>query len=291
MNETITLPELVDKVNNVNLDKEIIVFESHEPMLHSGYFPLRFEALLIILWKEGYGKIGIDLKEYELRPNSMIMIQPQNYIEYTQTEERGHAMIVVVSKKVVENLLPKLTDILPLIMHHRTEPVTHLTDDEARGLQSIYTLLQDKLQQRPTPYLKQKVFSILQAALFEITDIFLSRHSDDERRRTRKEEIMARFIIALGENFKTERSVAFYANLLCITPKHLSGVVREISGKTAGEWIESYVIMEAKILLRNSDMNIQEIGAYLHFPNQSFFGKYFKHATGYSPSEYRKLKL
>lgn len=291
MNERITLRELVDNVNNVNLNKEIIVFESREPVLYSRYFPLRFDALLIILWKKGHGKIGIDLKEYELRPNTLVMIQPRNYIEFTQTDDDAHTFIVVVSKKVVETLLPKLTDILTLLLHHRTEPVNPLSEDEARGLYAIYKLLQDKLRQNPTPYLKQKVFSILQAALFEITDIFLSRHTGDGQKRTRKEEIMAKFIITLGENFKHQRSVSFYADSLCITTKHLSAVVREISGRTAGQWIQSYVIMEAKILLRNSDMNIQEIGEHLHFPNQSFFGKYFKHATGFAPTEYRKLDI
>ncbi len=64
--------------------------------------------------------------------------------------------------------------------------------------------------------------------------------------------------------------------------------MKEISGRTAGDWIENYVIMEAKVLLKTTDMTIQEIAVYLNFANQSFFGKYFKHHTGSSPSNYRK---
>ncbi len=61
------------------------------------------------------------------------------------------------------------------------------------------------------------------------------------------------------------------------------GVVKEVSGKTVGEWIDELVILEAKALLNSSSMNIQEIADRLNFANQSFFGKYFKHYTGMSP--------
>ena len=52
--------------------------------------------------------------------------------------------------------------------------------------------------------------------------------------------------------------------------------MKEISGKTAGEWIDSLVVLEAKALLKSSELSIQEIADELHFANQSFFGKYFK---------------
>ena len=99
---------------------------------------------------------------------------------------------------------------------------------------------------------------------------------------------MAKCILAVSEAFREERQVASSAHKRCITPKQLSSVVKEISGRTAGDWIENYVVMEAKVLLKTTDMTIQEIAAYLNFANQSFFGKYFKHQTGVSPSVYRK---
>ena len=80
--------------------------------------------------------------------------------------------------------------------------------------------------------------------------------------------------------------MAYYAGKMFLTPKHLSTVVKEVSGKTAGEWIDSLVILEAKALLKSSEQSIQEIADELHFANQSFFGKYFKHHTGMSPKEY-----
>ena len=99
--------------------------------------------------------------------------------------------------------------------------------------------------------------------------------------------ILIKFIQILEDNFMTERSVTFYADKLFVTPKHLSAVLKEISEKTAGEWIDLRVILEAKLLLRSTGLNIQEISTKLNFANQSFFGKYFKHLTGMSPRDYR----
>lgn len=92
----------------------------------------------------------------------------------------------------------------------------------------------------------------------------------------------------LSESFKTERSVAYYARRMCITPKYLTTLIKRISNKSVSEWIDEYVILEAKTLLKYSNMSIQEIAYHLNFPNQSFFGSYFKRNTGLSPSQYKQ---
>ena len=81
--------------------------------------------------------------------------------------------------------------------------------------------------------------------------------------------------------------MGFYARQLCITPKYLTTLIKRISGLSVSEWIDNYVIIEAKTLLKYSHMSIQEIAYYLNFPNQSFFGSYFKRNTGMSPSQYK----
>lgn len=288
--EIVSLEEMAMAVNNVNLDKEIIAFDSQSTFSDSRYFPLRLDALMIVLWKKGEGRLGIDLNEFELKPNTLIVIQPQNYIHLVDVAPESQASVLACSRRVVEHVIPKLTDLLPLMMHHRSAPVTYLTADEAEGLSNFHKFLKQKLQGAQTPFLKQKVFCILQAALFEMMDIAMSKEQLKGHPRTRKEEIMAKFILILGENFKTNRQVTFYADQLCITPKHLSAVVKEISGRTAGDWIESYVTMEAKVLLRTTDLSIQQIASKLNFSNQSFFGKYFRKQTGYSPSDFRRLE-
>ena len=287
--DVVSLRQIASHVNNDNLNEEIIVFDNFSTIEKEDVFPIRIDALVIALCTAGSGKIGIDLREYDIRKNTLMVIQPKNYIYLSNYSADFRGTVVACSNHVVEDVLPKLTDILPLLMHHRTEPVTQLDDEEAADISGFYKFLREKLKGPSTPFLKQKVLCMLQAALYEMMEINIKKSDKIEQgARSRKEEIMARFIIAVSEDFRTERQVAYYAHKLFITPKHLSSVVKEISGRTAGDWIENYVIMEAKVLLKTTDMTIQEIAVYLNFANQSFFGKYFKHHTGVSPTSYRK---
>ena len=68
----------------------------------------------------------------------------------------------------------------------------------------------------------------------------------------------------------------------------MSEIVRQVSQRTPTDWIDDYVVLEIRVLLKNSTKNIREITEFLNFPNQSFLGKYFKDRVGMSPSEFRK---
>ena len=117
---------------------------------------------------------------------------------------------------------------------------------------------------------------------------YLAEHPEEQNNsHNRAEEYFKQFTHLLGEHFREERSVGFYARQLCITPKYLTTLIKRISGQSVSEWIDNYVILEAKTLLKYSTMSIQEIAYYLNFPNQSCFGSYFKRNTGMSPSQYK----
>jgi AraC-like DNA-binding protein len=90
------------------------------------------------------------------------------------------------------------------------------------------------------------------------------------------------------KHFKQEHSLEFYANKLCITPKHLTTTIKTTTDCTAKEWIDKYLLLEAKALLKSTNLSIQQIADTLHFTSQDIFSKYFKHHIGITPKEYRK---
>jgi len=100
--------------------------------------------------------------------------------------------------------------------------------------------------------------------------------------------IFENFKILLFKDFLKQRSVEYYADSLNVTRKYLSEVIKKNSGKTASEWITEIVIQEAKVLLQNKSLTINQISDELNFQNQSAFGRFFKNHTGISPLEYRK---
>lgn len=288
----ITLEAINKAVDNVNLDSDIVVWDQRLPISlptdKAITFPARIDAMLIVICRHGSGSVAIDLNEYEVKENTLMVIHPQHFLGTNNFEEGTEFNIVACSRRVVEEVLPKLTDLLPLLLYYRRQPVVHLSPIEAEGIKAFYDLIRQKLEMPVTPFRRQKVLCMLQAALFEMMDLNSVPEREKPKSKSRREELMARFILAIGQHYRNHREVSFYSDALCISPKHLSTVVKAVSGRTPGDWIESYVIMEAKMLLITTDLSIQEISSRLHFPNQSFFGKYFKHQTGMSPSAFRK---
>lgn len=112
---------------------------------------------------------------------------------------------------------------------------------------------------------------------------------DKDNKRERKDELFTRFVQLIIKNYRRNRKLDFYADKLFISPKYLSDVIKKISGRTAHDWIDRYILLEAKILLRSSHKTIQQIADELNFPNNSFFSKYFKKHCGMTPKEYRDL--
>jgi len=137
---------------------------------------------------------------------------------------------------------------------------------------------------------RDRVLAALFAAMFHYVMGIIPKHTfvgqADVSNRT--DELFNRFVVLLREHCRTQRSVEFYAAQMGITPKYLSKVIKQSSGQSAVEWIDSYVLLEARAMLKSSHMTIQQIAGELNFPNQSSFGKYFKHLTGMSPSEYQR---
>ena len=102
------------------------------------------------------------------------------------------------------------------------------------------------------------------------------------------EKIFYDFLDLLHTHYRKQRRVSFYAGELSLTPRHLTTVIRLVSGRSAARWIEEYIVLEAQILLRNSPMAIKEIAYELGFNEQSLFSKYFSRVSGSSPESYRR---
>ena len=265
------------------IDNDIALFDSESVIsLYSG--PSKLEGLTIGLCLEGEGTFNINLQDFQLSSGGMVIALPSQF----SPDFKG--IFFAVSKSLLETL-PKVGNLLALFFYLKDYPCFSLTPNEQRTVQEYHTFIRKRLRSKGDLYRREVVLGLMQGFFFELCNIF-NNHAPavtaSVKSKSRKEYIFERFYETLVESYQSERSVKFYADQLCLTPKHLSGVVKEVSGKTVGEWIDEFVILEAKALLNSSSMNIQEIADRLSFANQSFFGKYFKHYTGMSPKEYRK---
>ena len=166
-------------------------------------------------------------------------------------------------------------------------PVIYLEHDKAKMMMEIYALIQEKLQQDQHPYRTEISRSVLTILLYEVAALYEQQHVIIKSKQTRKQELNTLFQNLVFHHYKAHRNVQYYADVLFVSPKHLTETIKEVTGKTAGEWVDDAVILEAKVLLRNHEISIARMAEDVHFPDQSTFGKYFKKHTGFSPSEYR----
>lgn len=253
--------------------------------------PVRILGLTVALCVSGEGEVVIGLKRFLFRKNSLMLLSPNQYVQSFRNEGDVKIMVLGCNLEILENVMPKLSGFMAVLIHNPMESVINLSDNQSLMIQEYMKMIASRLKMQKTPFRRAKLTSLLQSMLSEILEFHYLKIDGTERQSSRKEEILSKFILEVLRNFRSERSVSFYAEMLCMTPKHLSAVCKDITSHTASELIDHYVIMEAKIMLAESSMTIQEIAMKLNFANQSFFGKYFKHLTGMSPSEFRKKSI
>lgn len=164
-------------------------------------------------------------------------------------------------------------------------PLSPIDSERLTAIRIFYAILYRAAANEENPFRLQVIENLIR--VFYYGGVYQFKNHETKSYAT-KNNIVERFIHLVEENYRQERLIGFYADKLCITPKYLSKLVKETTGRSAGEWIESHVILEARAMLQSSDMTIQQIATSLNFPNQSFFGKYFKRATGLSPKQYRR---
>ena len=137
----------------------------------------------------------------------------------------------------------------------------------------------------------EAVKSQVSALMFHFLNIFCSglnlKKSTQHTAHYRQQDYVRQFMSLLSLHFREQRRVTFYSEQMHITPKYLGTIVTQQTGRTVSDWIDHFVVSEAKVLLGSSSLTIQEITYKLNFPNQSFFCKYFKAHTGMTPSGFR----
>ncbi len=249
-------------------------------------FPSRLDRLIVVVCRSGEVSATIDVTPRKMGPASIMVLRPGHTISDCRESSDFKGFYIVVHEDTINELLPSMHYIVPYSIRYNANPIINITDDELETQTLIYEMLQRHIKHENRIFNNMVLNSLCEVLFYNTLGIYASR-TENSSHLSRREELLTDFIELIEKNFKRERAVNFYADKLFVTPKHLSAVLKEVSGKTAGEWIDGRVIIEAKLLLRTTGMNIQEISQALNFSNQSFFGKYFKHLTGISPREYR----
>ena len=267
-------------------DNMEIPFSEPLEQLPQNDFPVQAGMSMVLFCLQGELHVRISLKEYTLRPDMFCVIITGMIFEVLSISNDFRGFMIATRT----NFMPvteKTTQVMSFYKCLQSRHCFVLEEKEVMAFVGVYHSIKATLQELDHPYRIPMLQSYVQILYYRMLPIVLKEEeSRSKYSLTRQEEIFQRFIGEVEKHYRKERSVKFYADLLCISPKYLSTVIYKISQQLAGEWIDAYVILEAKTLLKSGRLTIQQISEQLNFSNQSFFGKFFKRCAGMSPKEY-----
>lgn len=256
--------------------------------------PCRIDGMVMLYCIKGRIRISINMNEYDMLENSLLICTSGNIvklIEVLDDDIYNHRYILLaLSREYTSELRVDFKNILNEILTIKNAPVIHLADSQKDIIMDYINLIKKVSGQQigfKDSVLRGVISSMMSMAAGLWINGISQLKSEQAVSSNRSRIIFEQFIKLVSENYMNFRNVGFYADKLCLTPKYLSKLIKTYSGRSAPEWIDAYVILEAKNLLKYSDLTIKEIVYRMNFPNQSVFYKFFKARTGMTPSIYR----
>lgn len=257
------------------------------PILH----PFRSDHFSFTLVHEGDFSVKLDLLEYNIQKNSIILTAPNTVRQFLNVSPDCRLTSVIFTSDYLSgtSIHTKNVDAFDFLSS-QVSPLL-VSDEKAMApLVAILNIIEGKIDiSGELAFQDEVLLSLFTGFIYEVSSLYQQQQNLGEVKGTRKEELTFRFLKMLPQYFKKQRSVQDYAAMLNITPKYLSQTVKEITGKTAGEFIDEIVMMEAKVVLNDPALTIAQVSAYLNFPDQFSFSKFFKKQSGISPSKYRQI--
>ena len=270
-------------------DEGVALFESTDRM--TTVRNVNIDALLLSLCQSGHATLTIDGVEHEVSTYDLLVCLPGMTISRSETSGDICGCCICMSKDYVQQLSQMNSgDLWNAILFLSKNPVLRLEPSEAQSFKMYYDIIKAKINRQDRRYGKKLVETLFQACLYDFYGL-LERFLDPQQRpRHSAEKVFRDFIGLLSSTYPRPRSVAFYADKLCITPKYLSAVCKQVSGMTALKLISNFVSNDILRLLNDTDKSMKEICNELGFPNPTFFGTYVRKTLGMSPRQYRERR-
>jgi AraC family transcriptional activator of pobA len=247
--------------------------------------PYRSNYYKIGLCLRGSARLKVNLETYDIGPNSLMLLSPYVIKQWPFMSADLDALSIFFTKEFIAAQGGLNLDAFSFF-DRDARHVFELLPAQAAGIAGLLRAIEQKYE-APHAYREEILRSLLHILLHEVAPIYSAQHVLPTTQ-TRSQLIATDFKKLVNSHYATERSLAFYADKLCITPKHLAETVKETTGKRAVEWLAEAVLLEASVLLQNPALTVGQVADTLHFADQSAFGRFFRKSTGASPAAYRQ---
>jgi AraC family transcriptional activator of pobA len=243
----------------------------------------------IIIIKQGNLTVRHNLSEYVIHGNSLFFMLPNSIYEFSDISTDFEVCGIIYTRQFLsKNGLHLNSSSILEVFASGFQPYYTVSGNELNILVGLFNHLELTMgYETDTPFLADiKKHSFL-TLFYQSVSVYRKYNAAQKVKLNRPQELSIDFLRLLSNHFKEERSVQYYAERLFVSPKHLTQMLKDITGRTAGELIDRAVIIEAKVLLRTPSYNVAQVAEELHFSDQFFFAKFFKKHTGLTPSQFR----
>lgn len=277
----------------VYMSENVTILNDINKIIRRNHYAAKLGCMIMIFCEEGEANIHINGNLILLQKGNCAILPPGTVIQSYTSEAGLTSKIVSISQKFLTETLSlkkETWNIMSYLYHHPIFPINRNTSYKIYLYKELlWTLIQEK----PHAYSQQTRSFHFAGMICEMFAMLNEQIPHEERKNIQQNRatfITRDFILLVNADNGTHRSVSYYADKLCYSPKYLCAVIKETTGKTPIQIIQENAIKQIKYKLKHSDMSIKEVADAFDFPNPSFFGKFVKAHTGMTPMEYRTSK-
>ena len=279
-----------DYVNYI--DGDIFLIEDVEKLPTIKMGAVEVEAIIVIFCLNGIGQVSMNGSKYEMKRNQLMICMPHAvFSNYQKLTDNFEAKIIGISTHALNSSVSMSKNIWKNFYYLLNNPIINVSEDEVELLSHYYELANLKMHGERSPFHQTIMMSLIHAVIFELlafTDKMNINEFEEEHQKSQSDVLFKNFLQLLAEHEGRIRSVQDYADILCVSPKYLSAVVKQMSGRTALAFIHETTIHAIVRQLKYTDKPIKQISDEMQFPSLSFFGKFVKSQLGVSPKQFRK---
>lgn len=263
-------------------DTDLRYFEEHS---------CRTEGGAILFCRRGSATVTVDQLRDRITRDTLLLLLPGSILHLNERTDDFRVRFCAFSLELFSEAAYRLDPSFFHILHEHA--IIRLPDRIIEGVRNWFPMASYTYRDRGNIFRNTIIRNRLQNVLLEAFDK-TQRFAPDVHSQTgttRQADLFQRFVALVHEHCTEQREVAFYADRLCISARYLSTIIRSVAHSTAKEFIDRSVVLEIKMLLGSTELSVQEIAYRLHFPDQSYLGRFFKKHTGVSPTEFRNAKM
>lgn len=261
--------------------------------LNANHYKVSVHKYGFFLCKRGTARILLGNNIYIITENHLCIYTPNTFF---QILEKSDDLDGILQEDSVDAYYPAVSSInIRKRLSMRDSPIVVITQEEANNIIALTDSFNRTMELSEAKQDNEIIGSIHEnylvylryAICLSVCEAYFSNNPVAAVSQDRDDAIFNQFLISVYEHCHRERTVQFYADEQHLSPYYFSTIIRGKSGKSALQWIENVTMTYARQYLNDSAMSIKQIAEHLNFPDQSTFGRYFKHREGCSPSQYR----